>query len=342
MKHPTRRHFLAQSIQGLGAASAFASLARAGDDAKSPPANAHVERRRLGKTDMEVSVLGFGAAEIGYGRAEQSIVDKLLHSALDSGLNALDTAECYDISEELIGKSVASRRKDFYLFTKVGHWPEDGWTAAGIGKSIDRSLERLKTDYVDIVQLHSCGKDVLEKGEVIDALERAKKAGKTRYIGYSGDSVAARYAVETGRFDTLMISISIADQEAIEMTLPLAREKNMGVIVKRGIANGVWRFDSLPENGYVQEYWRRMQKLDFDFCKGERRTGDGPESAASIALRFTLGLPGVHTTVVGTTNPDRFAQNAALLKAGPLASEQVEAIRKRWKEVAVPEWVGQI
>jgi aryl-alcohol dehydrogenase-like predicted oxidoreductase len=200
----------------------------------------------------------------------------------------------------------------------------------------------LKTDHVDLLQLHSCGKDVLEKGEVIEALEKVKKAGKTRYIGYSGDSLAARYAVETGKFDTLMTSISIADQEAIDLTLPLAREKGMGVIVKRGIANAVWRYDSEPENGYIEEYWRRMQQLDFEFAKGERRTGTGPDSVTSIAMRFALSLPGVHTNVVGTTKPERFQENAKLLEAGPLDEATIAEIRKRWKEVAKPEWVGQI
>ena len=138
-----------------------------------------------------------------------------------------------------------------------------------------------------------------------------------------------------------MTSVSIADQEAIELFLPKAREREMGVIVKRGIANAAWRYDKKPDQGYHVEYWERLQKLDYDFCRGERRKDEGPDGPAGIALRFTLGLPGVHTTVVGTTNPERFAANRKLLAAGPLPVEQVEAIRKRWKEVAQPDWVGQ-
>ena len=337
MKNPTRREFLETSIGALAAGGALGALGPAW-----AAGTAGLERRKLGKTGMEVSVLGFGAAEIGYGRTDQAIVDRLLNSALDAGLDAIDTAECYAISEELVGKAVAHRRDDYYLFTKVGHWPEDGWSAAGIARSIERSLERLKTDRLDLVQLHSCGLDVLEKGEVIEALELARKEGKTRFIGYSGDAQAALYAVESGRFDTLMTSVSIADQEAIELTLPGALEREMGVIVKRGIANAVWRYDAEPESGYHKEYWRRMQALDYPFCRGDKREDTGPEGPAGIALRFTLSLPGVHTTVVGTTNPERFAQNVALLEAGPLSPERIDAIRARWKEVAKPDWVGQI
>lgn len=344
MTASSRRRFLKQTMGSFAAgaiATNFAN-ARAPFDLPPLPPRPTLERRVLGKTGLDVSVLGFGAAEIGYGRTEQDIVEKLLNTALDAGLNAIDTAECYAISEEQIGKAVAHRRKDFHLFTKVGHWPEDGWTRAGIGKSIERSLERLKTDHVEVIHLHSCGKDVLEKGEAIEALEAAKKAGKTRFIGYSGDSHAARFALETGRFDTLMTSISIADQEGIDLLLPLAIEQNVGVIVKRGIANAAWRYDALPDNGYHREYWKRLSELKYDFCQGERRNDPGPEGAASIALRFTLSLPGVHTNVVGTTKPERFLENKALLTAGPLPAERIAAIRKRWSEVAKPEWVGQI
>ena len=80
-----------------------------------------MERRKFGRTDMELSVLGFGGAEIGYENASQGDVDKLLNDALELGLNVIDTAECYNDSEEIIGNAVSHRRNDFYLFTKCGH-----------------------------------------------------------------------------------------------------------------------------------------------------------------------------------------------------------------------------
>src|SRR5437588_10368412 len=200
-----------------------------------------MEKRRLGKTDMDVSVLGFGGSEIGYERASADTVAELLNSSLDSGLNVIDTAECYYNSEELIGQTVSDRRKDFYLFTKCGHphGMESGaeWSKDSILKSIERSLELLKTDRLDLVQLHSCSESELRKGEVIDALQTARERGYTRYIGYSGDSRAAHYAVECGAFDTLQTSISLAEQEVIDLSLRLAREKQMGLIAKRPSAD---------------------------------------------------------------------------------------------------------
>jgi len=301
-----------------------------------------MEKRRLGKTDMDVSVLGFGGAEIGYHNVSSEQVAELLNSALDSGLNVIDTAECYHRSEELIGRAVSNRRKEFYLFTKCGHprglESAPNWSRDSILESIERSLQRLKTDRVDIVHLHSCSESELRKGEAIGALQTARERGYTRYIGYSGDSRPAHYAVECGAFDTLQVSINIADQEAIDLTLPLVREKQMGVIAKRPIANVAWKTGHKPMESYHHEYWERLRKLNYDFL----RNFDDLEKTVSIALRFTLSVPGVHTAIVGTTKPERLQQDSKLLEAGPLPEEQYQAIRHRWEEVAPRIWIGQI
>lgn len=295
---------------------------------------------------MEVAILGFGGAEIGFEKAEQATVDKLLNGALDGGMNVIDTAECYHESEVLIGTAVGHRRKDYYLFTKCGHYAEsrgrsEDWSKAGILRSIERSLKRLKTDAVDLVLLHTCSLEVLEKGECIEGLEQAKKEGKTRYVGFSGDSRAARFAVESGRFDALQTSVNIVDQECIELTLPLAKEKGMGVIAKRPIANAVWRHELKPASDYHVEYWERLQKLKYEFASGENRKKEGADGPAAIAMRFTAMQPGVHVLIVGTTKPDRWKQNAELIRVGPLPKELEESIRARWKEVAESDWIGQ-
>jgi aryl-alcohol dehydrogenase-like predicted oxidoreductase len=297
-----------------------------------------MERRRLGRTDMEVSVLGFGGSEIGYERAGRRTVARLLGAALDAGLNVIDTAECYEDSEALIGAALGPRRDEVYLLTKCGHprgYGRGDWRAPSLLSSIERSLERLRTDRLDLIQLHSCELGDLQKGECITALERARERGWTRYIGYSGDGEAARYAVECGRFDTLQTSVSIADQEALELTLPRAIERRMGVIAKRPIANAAWRYARRPAEPYYQPYWTRLRALDYPFVKD-------PERAVSVALRFTLAAAGVHTAIVGTRRPGRWAENARLLDAGPLPAAEVEGIRARWRQVAEPSWTGEV
>ena len=298
-----------------------------------------MEKRRLGKTDMNVSVLGFGGAEIGFESATAETVEQLLNSALDAGLNVIDTAECYENSEELIGRTVGSRRDEFFLFTKCGHprgVGSEDWSIDSILESIQRSLRRLQTDRLDLVQLHSCSESVLKKGDVITALQTARERGYTRFIGYSGDSRAARFAVESGAFDTLQTSINIADQEAVELTVPLAREKDMGVIAKRPIANAAWKTGHKPMDSYQHTYWDRLKKLDYDFIKGRPL-----EHSIANALRFTLSVPGVHTAIVGTTKPERWQQNAQLLEGGGLSQAEFDAIRERWDDVAPRTWVGQ-
>src|SRR3974390_3129309 len=135
-----------------------------------------METRWFGKTDMTVSVLGFGGAEIGFERADDATVARLLDDALDAGLNVIDTAECYLDSEEKIGRAVGRRRKDFHLFTKCGHPDTPGvgdWRPESLAASIERSLRRLQTDHVDLVLLHSCSEEELRKGDVIAALQDA-------------------------------------------------------------------------------------------------------------------------------------------------------------------------
>ncbi|MDR6881427.1 aldo/keto reductase [Bacillus sp. 3255] len=297
-----------------------------------------MDKRAYGKTGMQVSVLGFGGAEIGFSGASPDSVDKLLGRALDAGLNVIDTAECYNISEELIGQAVSHRRDDYYLFTKCGHasgleLPD--WDPKLLELSIDRSLKRLRTEYVDVIHLHSCSEAILRRGEVIEVLQRAKEQGKTRFIGYSGDHKAGLYAVQSGAFDSLETSINIADQEAIELTIPAAMQAGMGVVVKRPIANAAWKTGQRPDSSYHHTYWDRLQQLNYDFLQGELN-----ESVAT-ALRFTLTVPGVHTAIVGTANPDRWLANAKLLEQGNLSQEAYQAIRSRWQEVAQDDWIGQ-
>ena len=286
-----------------------------------------MEKRRLGNTDMDVSVLGFGGSEIGYEGSSVASVREMLHGALYRGLNVIDTAECYVTSEELIGKALGGHERG---------WSYPDWRPASLWKSLERSLKRLKTDPVDLLQLHSCSEAELRNGHVIEFLKSARERGYTRYIGYSGDGDAALYAVESGVFDTLQTSINIADQETLDLTLPAARNRNIGVIAKRPLANVAWaQGDRPPHNGYGYPYWKRLRKLDYEFLAA------GLEQSVATALRFVVTVPGVHTAIVGTTKPGRFAENARAVESGTLPAALFERIRNRWRDVASSDWVGQ-
>jgi aryl-alcohol dehydrogenase-like predicted oxidoreductase len=238
----------------------------------------------------------------------------------------------------MIGKAVGSRRNEFYLLTKCGAldaFTRFDWSKQGTLQTIEDSLRNLKTDHLDIAQLHSCDSETLRRGDAIEGLERAREKGYTRYIGYSGDNDDAKTAIELGVFDSLQTSVSVADQTPIDGNIAAASAAGLGVIAKRPIANAVWRHSEKPGDSYHHEYWDRIQKLKFSFL-------DLPlDESIAAALRFTLSIPGVDTAIVGTTRPNRWQQNAEYVRQGNLSREEFDAIRERWNEIAGADWVGQ-
>jgi len=285
-----------------------------------------MEQRTLGKTGLQVSRLGVGLAEIGFqlSFAEEQKAGQVLNLALDNGITFLDTAACYDISEELIGRTVSHRRSEFTLASKCGHvtggYEGEAWTAQTVRDSIDRSLVRLKTDVIDLMQLHSCGVDVLEAGAVIDELQKAKAAGKIRFLGYSGDNDAAAWAVKSGLFDTLQTSFNLTDQRAFTTDLLAnAKKQGMGVITKRPIGNGAWGVESSPSD-YADEYFRRAQIMQAD-----GPLPGAPDNRIWLALGFTLAHDAVDTAIVGTQNPAHMQSNIDWVNSLPALAEQTVA-----------------
>ena len=292
-----------------------------------------METTILGRTGLQISRLGMGLAEIGrLTMQEVADVEHLVNSALDSGINFLDTAACYGISEELIGRTVSHRRNEYSLATKCGHitgsYTGEAWTAKTIEDSIDRSLELMNTDYLDLVQLHSCSIDILKKGEVIEALVRARDSGKTRFIGYSGDNEDAVYAINTGVFDTLQTSFNLVEQHARSKLFEIAAANNMGVIAKRPIANGAWGPESSPST-YADEYFRRA-KLMIEGGPISDATSDRIE----LALGFVLAHSAVNTAIVGTRNLRHLQSNISMAESqNYLSDKAVDELVRRFNNL---------
>jgi len=334
---------------------------RSAEQSQLPP----LERRPFGRTGLQVSALGFGGANIGFTDISDNILDRMFGTALELGVNLIDTAAMYGDSEEKIGRALRGRRQSYLICTKCGRsvpprsspngflvrlqrklrrsmglgeeYESLDWHPRGLEWSIHRSLRRLRTDYIDLLLLHSCSEETLRKTEVLDLLYRARKSGKVRFIGYSGERPAALYAIQSGLFQAVEISINIADQDGIDTVLPLATRKGLGVIAKRPLANNLWSYAQRPDPvryPHLQFYWERLRQLSYDFLQEDR--------ASEIALRFTLSVPGAHSAIAGTTNPAHFLENAKYAAAGPLSSDQFEAIRSRWSKLSKPSWIGQI
>ncbi|MHC4975125.1 MAG: aldo/keto reductase [Planctomycetota bacterium] len=310
-------------------------------------ATGQVQYRTLGRTGLKVSLLGYGSNRVGNPNTSQDDLDRMFHQAFDNGLNNIDTAPCYPDSEARIGMSIKGKRDDLVLITKVGHTSDfsrrdneridSAEHAMGL---VDQSLQRLGTDYLDVVLIHSLPLDMLRQGRSLEGLKRAQEQGKVRFIGYSGDSEAGRHAVESNDYDVLMTTINCVDQQNIDLLMPGAIENNMGVMLKRPLANAIFRYADRQQGGR-RTYWDRREALDFEFFKDPQRSATGPDGAAGTMLRFAAMVPGVHTLSVGTMSRGRWASNNKILNAGPLSDELYQRIRDRWHEVAQPDWIGQ-
>ena len=297
----------------------------------------------LGRTGLRVSRLGFGGSEF-HRHPEQNTADlvgRVLGAALDEGVNFLDTAPCYNRNETLMGATVSRRRDEFVLATKCGHLDDftegEDWTPETIAASVDRSLRRLRTDHLDLLQLHSCDVDVLKRGDVIEALRRAREQGKTRFIGYSGDNENAAWAAESGVFDTLQISYGITDQQPRSRGILAAAEaRGMGIIAKRPVSNNVWRRKETPL-AYANEYWRRAQLMEaMGDVPGE------PDDPFLTAYGFVLAQPEIDTIIVGSHNADHVRDNVRAFTDGrlPIPEETVRGLQRRFDHLD-DGWPGQ-
>lgn len=292
-----------------------------------------MDKRPFGKTAIDVTPLGFGAAPIGYLETEQQQIAEILAFLLDQGLNVIDTAAAYAGSEEAIGRAVADRRDEYVLVSKCGRAmadvPGESWSPDVIRGTVDRSLRRLRTDRLDVMLLHSCDQATLERGDTIGALVEAQQAGKVRFIGYSGDNEAAAYAAGVDAVTVIETSLNICDQRNIDLILPVTQQHNVGVIAKRPIANAAWKPQSQQRGlyaDYAAEYADRLQAMRLDISD-VGFNGPAEEVWPELALRFTLSLEGVHTAIVGTTNPRHLKANLAAAEKGPLPQEIVEQLR---------------
>ena len=302
----------------------------------------------FGRTGLSVSVLGFGAAPIGYLDTERERVARILNFMLDAGVNLIDTASNYPGAEEAIADTVGQRRDEYVLVSKCGpklpDLDERAWSPELITKTVDRSLRQLRTDRLDVMLLHSCDLKTLQKGDALEALVRAREAGKVRFVGYSGDNDAAEYAASLPDVAVIETSVNVADQVNIDLVLPKTVANKVGVLAKRPVANAAWK-DIDQQQGlyksYAKTYTERLAKMKLD----PAALGvSGPPDRAwpELALRFTLSQPGVHCAIIGTTNPDNARANIAMADKGPLPAEAVRKVREAFRR-ADPQgaWLGQ-
>lgn len=268
--------------------------------------------RSLGRTGLSVSEVSLGTVELGmeYGLKEdgassvpaETDARNLLNRAIDSGVNFIDTAALYGNSEEIIGRALKGRRSEYVLATKCVHRLDEGLDYAGsrqsIAESIDQSLSRLQTDYIDLLQVH--GRDLLDvelrmirDGAVMDEMEKARKAGKIRYTGYSSYSEeAALAAIEDDRWDTLQFACNILDRRYLKRVIPEACKRGVGIIVRSALLKGALTDKSrfMPD---------RLKPLVDHIDRLVEVQSATRYSLPQLALRFVLSIAEISTVIVG-------------------------------------------
>lgn len=203
------------------------------------------------------------------------------------------------------------------------------WTYDCIIAGVDEALNILRIDYIDIVHLHSCHRDILKNNGVIDALLKTVEKGKVKFAAYSGENEDLQYALSTNKFDVIQTSINFADQRDIENILPRTSENGIGVIAKRSIANAPWRFSERPAGHYCEQYWLRWEKMNLNFDL------DWNE----IAVRFAAYTEGVDCCLIGSTKIEHIKQNINYVRNGKLPDEIYNQVRRSFKEND-DNWIG--
>lgn len=290
-------------------------------------------QKTLGRTGLSVTQLGYGAMEVRGSRiwggrpVTEEQADTILNAVLDAGINFIDTSNDYGRSEEFIGKYLSKRRGEYVLATKCGctvvHKDENTddtphvWTRENLFRGLHESLERMKTDYVDIMQLHNPSVEQTEQGDLVAVLQEMKQQGKVRWIGCSSTLPHITTYVQQGVFDVFQIPYSGLERQH-ENVITQAAQAGAGIIDRGGVARGE------PGAGLGNtDRWQKFEAANLDELRG-----DG-ESRTAFLLRFLLAHPDIHTTIVGTLIPAHLQENIAIAEKGPLAPDVYAEAKRR-------------
>jgi len=292
-------------------------------------------KHTLGNTGLEVTQLGYGSMGLrgpktwGVRVVSEEHADRFFNHVLDAGINFVDTSPDYGIAEERIWKYLSHRRDEFTLATKCGCCPvqhddhlevKHEWKPDVIKRNVEESLTRLQTDHIDLMQLHGCDAETLQRERLFDTLKSFQEQGVIRFIGMSNSLPELPALIGLDLFDTFQIPYSCLTPEHHEL-ITQAAEQGAGIIIRGGIAKGGPDAEIQREN--LNAIWDKA-KLDELLEEGMTR--------AELILRFTISHPHCHTTIVGTCSDEHFAENLTAVEKGPLNENLQDEIRRRVAE----------
>jgi aryl-alcohol dehydrogenase-like predicted oxidoreductase len=314
-----------------------------------------LQYRTLGRTNLQVSALALGTVELGldygipapghFGRPAEAEAIRLVHAALDAGINFIDTARAYGESEAVLGKALQGRRQEVVLATKVGLYRPDGTLPSGEAlrthmlDSLETSLRLLQTDYVDLWQLHLVDEAVLAQRETIAAVfAEVQAAGKVRYTGGSFyGAKTAELALPHNLFDALQVTYSVLDQRLADRVFPQAQQQGVGIVVRSVLLKGALteRADHLPD----QLEPLRARSRRFRQLVAEAQLG---LDAAQVALAFGLAHPQIDAVLVGVRNEAELAADLAAVacQLPPAFQAQLATLRLDDEDLLNPSTWG--
>jgi aryl-alcohol dehydrogenase-like predicted oxidoreductase len=313
--------------------------------------------RRLGRTGLEVSEIGYGAWGIGQSMwigADDAESLRALDRAIDLGVNFIDTALAYGEghSEQLVGAAVRKRTETVYVATKIppkdmtwparaGSHPDDAFPGDHIRACTERSLRHLGTDAIDVQQFHVWHDDWLEQGDWLETVEALKQEGKIRWFGVSINDhqpETALQLVRSGRVDTVQVIYNVFDQSPEDELFAATAEHDVGVLARvpfdeGALTGAITPETTFPEGDFRARYFRgdRKQQVATRVQAIVDDLGIGPEEIAETALRYILSHDAVSTVIPGMRSIRNVERNAAAGDGKGLRREQVDKLRAhRW------------
>jgi len=283
----------------------------------------------LGRTGLKVSTIGLGAggdSRLGVTPSDRASAVSLVRIALDQGINFIDTAEAYG-TEEVVGSALAGvDRSRVVLSTKKTTRTESPLEPAEVVRSLEESLRKLRTDYVDIYHLHGVLPDAYPdlRERIVPVLLRLREQGKIRFLGIT-EAFAAdpahrtlERALEDDLFDVVMVGFNLLNQSARELVFPLTLEKNVGTLIMFAVRRALSRPDRLRELLAELSARGKVEPALVESGLSFLLHGEGASSLPDAAYRFVRDEPGAHVVLSGTGNLEHLRENLASLARAPL------------------------
>ena len=318
-----------------------------------------MQYKKLGRSGIEVSELGYGCWPIGggWGNKDDDRDIKSLRNAFDKGVTFYDTAMGYGggHSEEVIGKAFKGMRDKVVIATKIGPKADPmlsvhkAYPAEWIIKCTEDSLKRLDTDYLDMQQIHTWRDHYTDSPEWYEAMIKLKEQGKIRAIGVSAEDWewdGALRIVESEKIDSVQCIYNIFDQQPKEKLYPKSIEHKVGILVRVSLFEGLLSGKLRPGHNFVEGDWRgkflteeKLQEVSPRLDALEALLDDETPTLASLGLKFCLSHKAVSTVLVGMTNPKHVDANCANSNGKYLSEEKLAKLKEHaWEHNWVYPW----